>query len=46
MVQYEIYEELKDYKVDDITDFNGEQFTLKLVDGTTKTINHFSGGNE
>ena len=46
VVQYEIYEELKDYKVDDIPDFNGEQFTLKLVDGTTKTINHFSGGNE
>lgn len=45
-IQYEIYEELKDYKIDDITNFDGDTFTLKLLDGTTKTVNHFSGGAE
>lgn len=45
-VQYEIYEELKDYKIDDITGFDGETFTLKLLDGTTKNVKHFAGGAE
>ena len=41
---YEIYDELKDYKVDDITNFDGETFTLKLLDGTTQKVKHFTGG--
>ncbi len=45
-VQYEIYEELKDYKIDDITGFDGETFTLKLLDGTNKNVKHFAGGAE
>lgn len=45
-IQYEIYNELKDYKIDDITNFDGDTFTLKLLDGTTKTVKHFAGGAE
>ena len=42
-VTCKVYDELKDYKVDDIIDLTDE-FTLKLLDGTTKKVKHFSGG--
>ncbi len=36
-ISYETYETLSDYKVDDITNFDGETFSLKLLDGTNVT---------
>lgn len=36
-ISYETYETLSAYKVDDITNFDGETFSLKLLDGTNVT---------
>ena len=45
-VSYEEYKELANYKVDDILEFDGETFTLKMLDGSIKKPQHFSGGSE
>jgi len=34
----ESYDKLKDYTVEDIIDFDGKTFTLKLLDGTIKQV--------
>ena len=36
-ILYETYNPLAEYKVDDITNFDGETFSLKLLDGTNVT---------
>ncbi|MGN1271204.1 MAG: hypothetical protein ACI4UX_04465 [Clostridia bacterium] len=45
-ISYMKFEELAGFKVDDILEFDGETFTLKMLDGTIKKPQHFSGGSE